>query len=70
MGDEEEGARELLGEVVLEPLDGLDVEVVGRLVEDGQVGLLREDPRERDAAALAAAQICSTGASGSGMPRR
>ena len=57
MGDEEERAGELLVEVALEPLDGGDVEMVGRLVEDRQVGLLREDPGQGDAAALAAAEL-------------
>jgi hypothetical protein len=36
VGDEEQGTAEARAEVVLEPLDGLDVEVVGGLVEDGE----------------------------------
>jgi hypothetical protein len=38
----------------LEPRDRLGVEVVGRLVEQQQVGLLEQEPAERDATPLAA----------------
>ena len=41
---------------VLEELERLDVEVVGRLVEHQQVRGLREEPREQQAVALAARQ--------------
>ena len=37
MGDEDEAAR-VLEEPLLEPLDGLDVEMVGRLVEQEELG--------------------------------
>ena len=53
--DEQHRARELVDEVLLEPRDGVGVEMVGRLVEDREVGLGDEDARERDAALLAAA---------------
>ena len=53
MGDGDDGAL-VVGEVALEPLDRLGVEVVGRLVEQQQVGLAQQQPAERDAAALAA----------------
>ena len=43
----------VLGEEALEPRDRLGVEVVGRLVEQQQVGTLEEQPAERHAAALA-----------------
>src|SRR5690606_7502924 len=45
-------------DVLLEPAGGLEVEVVGRLVEEVDVRGRDELPREADAAALAAAQRC------------
>ena len=44
------------GEVAREPVDALDVEVVGRLVEQQQLGGVEQQPRERDAPPLAARQ--------------
>ena len=44
-----------------EPGDALDVEVVGRLVEDDQVLLVDEQPGQRDAAALATGQRADDG---------
>ena len=41
-------------EVLLEPVDRVGVKVVGRLVEKQDGRLLQQQPRERDAAALAA----------------
>ena len=52
VGDHDQRARPL-GEPVLDPLDGADVEVVGRLVEGEYVRLAEQRPRERHAAALA-----------------
>jgi hypothetical protein len=51
----------VLGEVPLEPGHGLGVEVVGRLVEEQQVGRAQQQPAQRDAAALAAAQLRDVG---------
>mmetsp|Transcript_7679 Transcript_7679/g.31759 ORF Transcript_7679/g.31759 Transcript_7679/m.31759 type:complete len:393 (-) Transcript_7679:1454-2632(-) len=51
--DADDGAVEV-GDAVGEGLDGLEVEVVGRLVEDEDVGLDVRDGGERDARALAA----------------
>ena len=51
--DEDDGAG-VRREVLLEPVDGLDVEVVRRLVEQQDVGLPEEQARERDAHAPAA----------------
>ena len=45
MGHEQEGDA-LAAEIVLEPLYHFDVEVVGRLVEDQEVGLLKEHLHE------------------------
>ena len=44
-------------EVVFEPLDALGVEVVGRLVEQQDRGLLDQQAGQRDAALLAAGQV-------------
>jgi hypothetical protein len=41
---------------LLEPFHALGVEVVGRLVEQQQVGLGQQQPAERDAALLAAGE--------------
>jgi len=50
--------RTLVGlQVVLEPGDGLGVEVVGRLVEQQHVGLLQQQAAERDTAALPAGEV-------------
>ena len=45
MGDDEQGAG-VIGEVGLEPAEGLEVEVVGRLVEHEEVGLHDEEAGE------------------------
>ena len=56
MGDRDHGAGVLL-QVLLEPQHALGVEVVRRLVEEQQVGLLQQELRERDAALLTAGEI-------------
>ncbi len=53
MGHGDDRARVLL-EMAFEPRHRLGVEMVGRLVEQQQVGLLQQQPAERDAALLAA----------------
>ena len=55
MGDRHDGPRVVLQEA-LQPVDRLGVEVVGRLVEEQQVGVAEEQPGERHAALLAAGQ--------------
>ena len=52
---DEDGAVEA-GQLVEQPPLGRAVEVVGRLVEDHQLGLLEEHPHEVDPAALAAGE--------------
>ncbi len=52
MGDEDHGGVDR-AQRLLEPLERLDVEVVGRLVEQEQVGLRRQCARERRARELA-----------------
>ena len=56
MGDGEDRAR-VLGQVLLEPQHALGVEVVGRLVEQQQVGLGQQQLAQRDATTLAAGQV-------------
>ena len=55
VGHEDEGAR-VGEEVLLEPLDGVDVEVVGGLVEEEQVGGGEQAARQGGARELAAGQ--------------
>ncbi len=45
MGNEDHGGVEGL-ELALEPLDALDVQVVGRLVEEQQIGIAGERARQ------------------------
>ena len=56
MGDGQDGAL-VIGEVLLEPLHALGVEVVGRLVEQQQIGLGQQQLAQRHAATLAAGQV-------------
>ncbi len=56
VGDGQDRAL-VLGEVLFEPLHALGVEVVGRLVEQQQVGLGQQQLAQRDAAALTAGQV-------------
>ena len=55
MRDEHDRGVERL-QVRLEPLERLDVEVVGRLVEQQQVGIAGQRPRQRGARELAAGE--------------
>ena len=55
VGDRDDGAR-VRAEEVLEPGDRLGVEMVGRLVEQQQIGRGEQQPAERDAAALASGE--------------
>ena len=56
MRDEDDRSGER-GERLFEPFDRRDVEMVGRLVEEQQVGLENERPRERHALAQPAGQL-------------
>ena len=51
MGDRQDGAR-VLGEVLLQPLHALGIEMVGRLVEEQEIWLLEQQPTQRHAAPL------------------
>ena len=60
VGDGDDGAGVLL-EVLLEPLHALGVEVVGRLVEQEQVGLLQEQLAQRHTTLLATGEHAHVG---------
>ena len=60
VGDGDDGAG-IVGEEVLQPGDGLGVEVVGGLVEQQQVGALEEQAAEGHPAALAARELVDVG---------
>ncbi len=53
MGDEDDVAR-IIDQVLFQPLDAFGIEVVGRLVEQQDVGLFEQQLGQRDAALLAA----------------
>ena len=57
VGDRDDRAL-VLGEMLLEPGDGLGVEVVGGLVQQQQIGRAQQQPTERHAPALAAGERC------------
>ena len=56
-------------QMAFEPIDGLGVEMVGRLVEQQEVGLLEQKPAERDAAPFAARQLRHVGIVGRAAER-
>ena len=63
MGDDQDGAR-IVAQMAFEPMHGLGVEMVGRLVEQQQLRLLEKQPAERDAAPLAAGELRHVGVVG------
>ncbi len=68
VGDGDDGAGVLLQEA-FEPVDRLGVEVVGRLVEQQQVGRRQQQPAQRDAATLAAGERRDVGVVGRAAQR-
>ena len=54
--DQQQCAREAMAQVVFEPLDGCDVEVVRRFVEDREIGRADQQARERHPAPFASGQ--------------
>ena len=56
VGDDDEGAGPAVEEV-LEDVEGVDVEVVGGLVEQQHVGLGHQQPQQLEASPLAAGQV-------------
>ena len=67
MGDGQDGAR-VGGQVLLQPLHALGVQVVGRLVQQEEIGPGQQQPAERDPAPLPAGQAV-TSASPAGSRR-
>ena len=53
VGDDQDGAR-IIAQMAFQPVHALGVEMVGRLVEQQQIGLVEQQPAQRDAALLAA----------------
>ena len=68
VGDDQDGAR-VGDQVLLQPGDGLGVEVVGRLVEEQDLGGLEQQLAERDAALLAAGEGVDGGVVGRAAQR-
>ncbi len=60
VGDDQDRAR-IVAQMAFEPIDGLGVEMVRRLVQQQEVGLLEEQPAERHAAPLAARELRHVG---------
>ena len=68
VGDEDDVAR-IVDQMLLEPLDAFGVEVVGRLVEQQDVGLFEQQPGQRDAALLAAREVVDRASPGRAAQR-
>ena len=68
MGDDQDRAR-IVAQMAFQPVHGLGVEMVGRLVEQQQFGLLQQQPAQRDAAALAAGELADVGVVGRAAQR-
>ena len=68
VGDEDDVAG-IIDEMLFEPLHALGVEMVGRLVEQQDVGLLEQQPGQRHPALLAAGEIVDRGVAGRAAQR-
>ncbi len=68
VGDDQDGAG-IIAQMAFQPVHALGVEMVGRLVEQQQVGLIEQQPAERDAAALAARELGDVGVVGRAAQR-
>ena len=68
MGDDQDGAR-IFAQMAFQPVHALGVEMVGRLVEQQQIGLVEQQPAQRDAALLAARQLGDVGVVGRAAQR-
>ena len=67
MTDEHHGALEV-ADLLLEPLDRAEIEVVGRLVQDEDVIWLGEDPGQRHPLELSARELVRQGVDGAEHP--
>ena len=68
VGDDQDRAR-IIAQMAFEPQYRLGIEMVGRLVEQKQLGLFEQQPAQRDAAALAAGELRHLGAVGRAAQR-
>ena len=68
MGDDQDRAG-IVAQMAFQPRHRLGVEMVGRLVQQQQVGLVEQQLAQRDAAALAAGQFCHVGIVGRAAQR-
>ena len=68
VGDGDDGAG-VVAEEPLQPVDGFGVEVVGRLVEQQQIGVREQEAAQRDAAPLATGQHGDVGVVGRAAQR-
>ena len=68
VGDDEDGAG-VIAQMAFEPVDALGIKMVGRLVEQQQVGRIEQQPAERDAALLAAGELGDVGVVGRAAQR-
>ena len=68
VGDDQDGAR-IIVQMVFQPGHRFGVEMVGRLVEQQQLGLFEQQPAQRDAAALAAGELADVGLVGRAAQR-
>ncbi len=68
VGDDQDGAR-VIAQMAFQPVHAFGIEMVGRLVEQQQVGLVEQQPAQRDAAALAAGQLGDVGVVGRAAQR-
>ena len=69
MADHHHGAR-VVGEHLLQKIERLEIEIVGRLVEDEEVGGPRQGPRQHQPAAFAARELPTGVRACSGLNRK
>ena len=68
VGDDQDGAR-IFAQMAFQPVHALGVEMVGRLVQQQQIGLVEQQFAQRDAAALAARKFGYLGVVGRAAQR-
>ncbi len=68
VGDDQDRAG-IVAQMPFQPVHQLGVEMVGRLVEQQQIGLVEQQPAQRDAAALAAGELGDVGVVGRAAQR-
>ena len=63
MGDDQDGAG-IIAQMAFQPRHRFGIEMIGRLVQQQQLGLVEQQLAQRDAAALAAGELCYVGVVG------